>query len=122
MHRIFLHRGQTLYSAGEPSEYAYLVLEGEIARQHNGLTLAASKGAVLGFSALTGQPYAASAHANSDGELLAFTRKELRAVLRSDPDWALAILEGVISLVADLKQALDGPPPTVADTGAPAIP
>jgi CRP-like cAMP-binding protein len=115
MHRVRVAAGETLYDQGEAAEYAFLILSGEIAMERNGVTLGSGEGAVIGFSSLVGRPYGATATAITDCDLLAFTRKELRGVIRSDPDRAMSIIDGIIDLVGEINAAAESPSPPVGD-------
>lgn len=110
MHRISLAEGDILYREGERAELAYLILAGEMAMDRRGVTLGTGKGAVIGFSALVDRPYGATARAAGSAEVLAFTRKELRSMLRSDPDRALLIIDGIIDLVGKINAAHETTP------------
>jgi CRP-like cAMP-binding protein len=105
MHRVTKHPGEVLYSQGDPADYAYLILSGQFATERNGITLTIDAGTVIGFSAFVKRPYGATATALETCELLAFTRRELRGMIRSDPDRALLIIDGIIDLVGKLNAA-----------------
>jgi CRP-like cAMP-binding protein len=117
MHRVKIAAGDTLYGEGEPTEHAFLILSGEAAMERNGVALSAGKGAVIGFSALVGRPYGATATAITDSDLLVFTRKELRGIIRSDPDWAMLIIEGIIDLVGRMNAAAEPKPASITEPG-----
>jgi CRP-like cAMP-binding protein len=107
MHRVTVKDGETLYREGQPAEYAYLILDGQIDMQRNNRPLTAGRGAVIGFAGLIGTAYGSTALAPDRCDLLAFTRKELRGIIRSDPDRALQIIDGIIDLVNKLNAAAD---------------
>lgn len=105
MHRVTIAAGETIYQQGQSWEYAFLVLSGEVAMERDGVRLGSGKDTVIGFSSLVGQPYGSTATATDTSSLLAFTRKELREVIRSDPDRALSIIDGIINLVHRMNAA-----------------
>jgi CRP-like cAMP-binding protein len=107
MHRISLADGDILYGEGEPPDTAYLILSGDIAMHRGGVDLGAGKGAVIGLSALVGRPYASTARAVGGCDLLAFSRRELQAMIRSDPDRALPIIDAIIDLVAKINAMVE---------------
>jgi CRP-like cAMP-binding protein len=107
MHRVKVAAGEKVYGQAEAAEYAFLILSGEIAMERNGVTLGSGKGAVIGFSSLVSRPYGATATALTDCDLLAFTRRELRGVIRSDPDRAMLIIDGIIDLVGRMNAAAE---------------
>jgi CRP-like cAMP-binding protein len=111
MHRVSLRAGETLYREGDPAEYAYLILDGEMKMLRMGFPLAASRGSVIGFAGLTGTTYGSTATAPARCDLLAFTRRELRGIIRSDPDRALEIIDGIIDLIYKLNAADDATSP-----------
>jgi CRP-like cAMP-binding protein len=108
MHRISLAAGDVVYAEGETGTDAYLVLSGEVAMDRQGMALAAEAGSVIGLSALVNRPYGATATARQKSDLLAFTRRELRGMIRSDPDRAMMIIDAIIDLLARLNTAMDG--------------
>ncbi len=99
MHRVTLQKGETLYREGDAADFAYLILDGDIEMQRLGLPVTAGEGSVIGFAGLIGSAYGSTALAPHGCHLLAFTRKELRGIIRSDPDRALQIIDGIIELV-----------------------
>ena len=107
MHRVSVAVGDTVYTEGELGTDAFLVLGGELAMERQGLSLTAEAGAVIGLSALVNKPYGATARARQPSDLLAFTRRELRGMIRSDPDRALVIIDAIIDLLGQLNIAID---------------
>lgn len=110
MHRITLPKGDTLYREGEIADLAYLVLDGEIEMQRLGLPVTVGSGSVIGFAGLLGTAYGSTALTPNGCHLLAFTRKELRGIIRSDPDRALQIIDGIIELLNKVNKAQDAIP------------
>jgi len=104
MHRISVAAGDVLYRKGDTAEYAYLLLSGNIAMEREGTALAAEVGTVIGLSALLQLPYGATARASDPVDVLAFTRRELRGLIRSDPDRALKIIDGMINLIVKINR------------------
>ncbi len=113
MHRISLAEGDVLYREGDPGEVAFYILEGHIATERHGKAAHAGAGALIGLSALVGRPYAATARADQPSDVLAFTRRELRSIFRSDPDRALAIIDALIDLLGQINTLeKEAPPPS----------
>ena len=86
MHRLSVAAGETIYRMGEESDAAFLILSGEVATVRRETTVTSGKGALIGFSGLFDRPYGATATAVSACTLVVFSRKELRALIRSNPD------------------------------------
>jgi CRP-like cAMP-binding protein len=107
MHRISLAAGDVVYAEGQMSADAYLVLSGEVMMDRQGVALTAAAGSVIGLSALANRPYGTTATARQKSDLLVFTRRELRGMIRSDPDRAMMIIDGIIDLLARLNTAMD---------------
>ena len=109
MHRVRLADGDTLYREGDPAAQAYVILSGRIAMRRADADIHADKGAVLGVSALVGRPYGSTARAVGLTDVLAFSRRELQAMIRSDPDRALPIIDAIIDLVAKMHEVFERP-------------
>jgi CRP-like cAMP-binding protein len=107
MHRVSIATGDAVYQEGEQGSMAFLVLAGELVTERQGLTLTAEAGSVIGLSALVNKPYAATARARQPSDLLAFSRRELCGMIRSDPDRALVIIDAIIDLIGQLNSAMD---------------
>lgn len=107
MHRVRLADGETLYREGDPPAQAYVVLSGRIAMRRAEADIDADKGAVLGLSALVGRPYGSTARAVGSSDVLAFTRRELQGMIRSDPDRAMPIIDAIIDLVAKMHEVFE---------------
>lgn len=110
MHRVSLAEGEVLYREGDPGEVAFYILTGRIATERHGKAAHADPGALIGLSALVDRPYGATARADEPSDVLAFTRRELRSIFRSDPDRALAIIDALIDLLGQLNTIEDQPP------------
>jgi len=63
--------------------------------------------AVVGFSGLFDRPYGSSAVAETDCTLLVFSRKELKALIRSNPVEADSIIEGIITVLGEVAASLE---------------
>jgi CRP-like cAMP-binding protein len=113
MHRTAIQSGDILYRHGNRAEHAYLVLSGTMEMQRNNVTVRVSEGALVGFSALMDSAYGSTAIAVGDCSLLAFTRKEFRAMIRSNPDQATEIIDGIMNLLLSIVGAMEraGEPP-----------
>jgi len=107
MHRISHAAGETIYRQGETSHSAYLVLSGRVAMTRSQVVTHAEKGAVVGFSGLFNRPYGSSAVAATDCTLLVFSRKELKALIRSNPVEADSIIEGIITVLGEVAASLE---------------
>lgn len=107
MHRLTIATGETLYQEGEPAKASYLILSGEIAMERRKVSVTVGKGAIVGFSELGGHPYRSTAVAHTDATLLAFRRKELQAIIRSNPDQAMEIIDGIIELFGKVVDAME---------------
>lgn len=107
MHRLSLAAGQTLYRQGEASHLAYLILRGRIEMTRGPVVTPAGEGDVVGFSGLFDRPYGATAVAASDCSLLVFSRRELKALIRSNPVEADSIIEGILAVLGNVAAALE---------------
>lgn len=112
MHRISLAEGDILYREGDPGDVAFYILTGSIATERHGKAAHAGAGALIGLSALVDRPYAATARADQASDVLAFSRRELRSIFRSDPDRALAIIDALIDLLGQINTLEQEPPPS----------
>lgn len=107
MHRLTLSPGTTIYAKGEAAQTAYLILEGTVTMERGGLRVTAEKSALIGFSGLFDRPYGSTAVAHSDCTLLAFSRRELRNLIHSNPGEAMAIIDGMLNLLGRVADALE---------------
>ena len=114
MRRLIFAAGETLYQGGDPPETAYLVLEGEVETSRGPVVVTSGKGTIIGFSGLFQRPYGSTATARTDTSVLAFSRRELKALIYSNPDEAAKILDAMIDLfgrvAAELERLADGAP------------
>lgn len=102
-----LRAGDKLFTAGEPAEGAFFVLEGEIALSANGAQRIVGPGVVIGESALmTETTRPADASAASESLCLNIPRETFRRVLSEFPDGAAKIHRDAVArartLIADL--------------------
>jgi CRP-like cAMP-binding protein len=107
MHRITIFQGGTIYREGEAAEAAYLILSGEVETARGSVRVKSGKGSLIGFAGLFDRPYGSTAVALSDCMLVCFSRRELRALIRSNPDEAVRILDGMIQLLGRVANELE---------------
>jgi CRP-like cAMP-binding protein len=107
MHLLTVSAGDAVYREGERGSGTFLVKSGEVVMEHQGVIVAAGPGDLIGFSALIDRPYGTTARARTDCSLLVFTRVELRALIRTNPDEALRIIDGMIAMVGRVNAAQD---------------
>jgi CRP-like cAMP-binding protein len=87
-----LHAGETLFSAGDPADGAYLVLEGELVLSRAGAERRAFAGALIGEQAMLVETQRPSdARAVDESQVLAITRATFRRVLTEFPQSAAAL-------------------------------
>jgi CRP-like cAMP-binding protein len=103
-----LRSDERLFSAGEPADGAFLVLEGEIVMTAHGAERRAGIGALIGESALlveTTRP--ADAHAGGNSLVLMIPRETFRRVLPEFPEAAADIHRATAAraraLIAELE-------------------
>lgn len=96
--RVRLRKDEVLFSAGDDAECVYLVLEGEIALEIDGAAgksvcvATVAKGGVFGeLGALDGKPRSVAARAAEPALLLSIKATAFRALIRTHPDFALAV-------------------------------
>lgn len=107
MYRLNFKAGQLIYQAGHAAEAAYLILEGEVTTTRGPAIIASGKGTIIGFSGLFNRPYGSTATAVTDCAVLVFSRRELKALIYSNPDEAARIIEGMIELFGRVAQELE---------------
>jgi CRP-like cAMP-binding protein len=107
MHLLTVSAGDIVYREGDLGPGTFLVKTGEVVMEHHGVNVTAGPGDLIGFSALIDRPYGTTARAASDCALLVFTRVELRALIRTNPDEAMRIIDGMISMLARVNTARD---------------
>jgi CRP/FNR family transcriptional regulator, cyclic AMP receptor protein len=96
--RVKLARDEALFSAGDPAHSVYLVLDGEIALEIDGAegkcvcVAIVGAGGVFGeLGALDGQPRSVGARAAQATTLLSIRAAAFLALIRGNPEFALAI-------------------------------
>lgn len=107
MHRMSVAAGATIYRLGDASDKAYLILAGEAVTERNDVTVPSGKGALIGFSGLFDRPYGATARALTDCTLLVFSRRELRALIRSNPEESEQIIEAMLDMIGRVAAELE---------------
>lgn len=112
MYRLKFAAGDLLYKSGDAADTAFLILEGEVTTTRGVVTISNGKGTIIGFSGLFNRPYGATATAVSDTAVLVFSRRELKALIYSNPDEAARIIDGMIELfgrvASELERLADG--------------
>lgn len=113
MQRMSFAAGDELYRAGDSSSTAFMILDGEVATVRGQITVASGKGTIIGFSGLFNRPYGSTAIAATDCVVLAFSRRELKALIYANPDEAVRIIDGMIELFGrvalELERRADSP-------------
>ena len=90
-----LGAGESLFSAGEPADGAFFVLEGEVVLRAQGATRRVALGGLIGESALLTETLRpADASAAEGAELLHIPRDTFRRVLSEFPESAAKIVKG----------------------------
>ena len=90
-------KGETIFSLGDPADYVYVVLDGEVEIVHRDEPLAAElPGGVFGEMALVDANRAASAAALRPSRLARITRDQFADLIREDPEIAFHLI-GVIA-------------------------
>src|SRR6266478_5685259 len=86
--------GQLIFSEGEPGEFMFAVIEGEVKIEKQGRLLRTIEaGEVFGEMALIdGQPRSAHATALTDCKLAAVTEKRFMLVVKTNPFFAIEML------------------------------
>jgi CRP-like cAMP-binding protein len=107
MHRISAAAGDVIYRMGEASDTAYLILSGEVATVRGETTVTSGKGTLIGFSGLFNRPYGSTATATTASTMVAFSRKELRALIHSSPEESVQIVEAMIDLLGRVAAELE---------------
>jgi cAMP-binding proteins - catabolite gene activator and regulatory subunit of cAMP-dependent protein kinases len=107
MYRLTFSAGDVLYKSGDAADTAYLILEGEVRTTRGVVTITNGKGTTIGFSGLFNRPYGSTAIAVSDTAVLVFSRRELKALIYSNPDEAARIIDGMIELFGRVANELE---------------
>lgn len=107
MKRLTVAADEIIYRQGEAAEHAYLLLEGEVLMERGGIEVRVKPRSLLGFSGLFGRPYGSTTRAVVACSVVEFTRKELRALVRSNPEEALQLIEAMMDLLGQVSEALE---------------
>ncbi len=103
-----LEAGESLFCAGEKSDGAFFVLEGEVVLRANGATRRVALGSLIGETALlTDTLRPADAQAVESAELLHIPRETFRRVMSEFPESAMKIAEGSARRARALIERLD---------------
>ncbi|GAA0817877.1 cyclic nucleotide-binding domain-containing protein [Colwellia sp. D2M02] len=113
--RVELSKGEVLFSEGDTCRAVYVINSGTVrlSKERNGLSVTIAtlnKGDFLGEMALlTGRDRSCTATANSDVNLLAYGEAEFKALLKSNNDIALTIIEGLAERLVYTTEKLVSP-------------
>lgn len=101
-------KGQQIFSAGDPAEEMYVVLEGEVEISIRGKVVeAVGPGGVLGEMALIDRsPRTATATANSDCKLAAIPEKRFLFMLQQTPHFSLQIMRVIAERLRKMDERL----------------
>lgn len=106
--RVFLDRDEIVFAAGEPAQALYVVISGEIVLEIDGLdgksicVSSLGAGGVFGeLAVLDGYPRSVAARATAPSALLSIKAAQFLALVRSQPDFAMAI---IADLAAKLRR------------------
>jgi len=106
--RVILDREEILFSAGEPAQALYIVVSGEIVLEIDGLdgksicVSSLGAGGVFGeLAVLDGYPRSVAARATAPSVLMSIKAVQFLALVRSQPDFAMAI---IADLAAKLRR------------------
>jgi len=103
MTELHAHAGDTIFREGESGEVVYLIREGRVKLERDGVELLClSEGSCLGeFALLDEAPRSASAVADTETHLLSWNREGFHKVLRENPELVRGILK---ILIGKLRQ------------------
>lgn len=87
--------GQVIFEQGQPGDFMYAVLEGEVEiNRQNRILETVTAGGVFGEMALVDQkPRSASAIGKTNGRLAAVTPKRFQVLVSQNPHFALQMLQ-----------------------------
>jgi len=104
----FLHLGSVLFEQGDPVEYLYIVVEGEVIirfKPEDGPALIVARihpEGLVGWSAAIGSPkYTSSAVCTSDCQFLRIRSSDLQRLCEHYPDLGNTLLKKMADVVAD---------------------
>lgn len=106
MERRAYQAGETIFKAGDPSDFAYLIIIGSVEAQlENGRKVSVKPGEVFGEMGLVDQrPRSATVVAREYSVCAAYTEKELLESIRDQPDEAIALIKALISRLREANQ------------------
>jgi CRP-like cAMP-binding protein len=113
--RVELTRGQVLFSEGDTCRSVYVINKGSIhlTKERNGLSVTVAtlqEGDFLGEMALlTGRDRTCNATASSEVSLLAYDEIEFKALLKSNNDIAMTVIEGLAERLVHTTEKLVAP-------------
>ncbi len=97
----------TLFEQGDPAEYLYLVIEGEVVvnfKPDDGPSITVARvrpGGVVGWSAALGSlAYTSGAHCSEDVRLLRVRGADLRKLCEQNPETGVLILDRLAAVIA----------------------
>ena len=100
--------GETLFEQGEPAEYLYLVVSGEVLihyKPDDGPVIQLThvrQGGVVGWSAALGNHvYTSEAECGTDVQLLRLRGEDLRLICQMYPDLGASILELLADMISE---------------------
>lgn len=115
MRRIAFKRGERIFAKGQPSDYAFLILSGQVEivlDRGAGADVLASlaAGEVFGEMGLIDSgPRSAAARAAADTVCLAVTADELLKMIETDPKEAIAFVKTLIRRLRVADARLESP-------------
>jgi CRP/FNR family cyclic AMP-dependent transcriptional regulator len=113
MRRTAFHAGQTVFSQGDPSNYAYVIVSGKVRitleTAHGPKVLSTlGKGEVFGEMGLIDPgPRSATATAVEDAVCLGLEAEELLDLLESDPKEAVVFVRTLIRRLRETNRRLE---------------
>lgn len=109
---LTLHKGETVYTVGDPSDGLYVVIDGRV-RLHQGENeiLSAGAGEAFGVWALfDNEPRLTAATASEDARLLRIGREEFVDLLADNVQITQAILNTMVGRLRGLVDRVGAPP------------
>ncbi|WP_413208243.1 cyclic nucleotide-binding domain-containing protein [Rhodospirillum sp. A1_3_36] len=101
--------GQILITEGEPSDFLYILLEGELSIRVNGVGIVAERGVgeIVGeMSFVDSQPPSATVSAKGEALVLSLNKEEMREELRDNTDFASRFYRALAIFLSDrLRQS-----------------
>ncbi len=107
-HPVFEPDGSLLFNQGDPADYLYLVLEGEVIIEYkpeDGPSIVVARvrsEGVVGWSSALGSPkYTSSAVCSRECQMLRVLGKDLRTLCENHPETGALVLERLAVVVAE---------------------